>query len=213
MDSFVTPKCVCLTQMSNLPNENNGNMDGSGGEWRQLQQHMHGPHDTQNVQPPPPLVRDTLPLPPPLPQQHPHVPAYHNQAMLRQQALSPVSLNQPQQHQNVRTASYSASGFLGNIGVNHQGNFSSALNVNPSNNMQDVAGVEGDIVLDPEEQLGGDGDALASNSFQTSVSGWSEVDASGGGIPPSARSLHSAALLNGAMYVFGTFDQAILNYF
>jgi hypothetical protein len=35
------------------------------------------------------------------------------------------------------------------------------------------------------------------------TAGWSEVDSAGGGIPPSARSLHSAALLNGVMYIFG----------
>ena len=39
-------------------------------------------------------------------------------------------------------------------------------------------------------------------------SGWSEVGLSqdGGGSPPSARSLHAAALLNGTMYVFGGYD-------
>jgi hypothetical protein len=35
------------------------------------------------------------------------------------------------------------------------------------------------------------------------TAGWSEVDSAGGGIPPSARSLHSTALLNGVMYIFG----------
>ena len=40
-------------------------------------------------------------------------------------------------------------------------------------------------------------------------SGWSDVELTpdgGGGIPPSARSLHAAALLNGIMYVFGGYD-------
>ena len=34
--------------------------------------------------------------------------------------------------------------------------------------------------------------------------GWSEVEANG--VPPSARSLHSAALLNGVLYIFGGYD-------
>ena len=34
--------------------------------------------------------------------------------------------------------------------------------------------------------------------------GWSEVESNG--VPPSARSLHSSALLNGVLYVFGGYD-------
>lgn len=34
--------------------------------------------------------------------------------------------------------------------------------------------------------------------------GWSEVETNG--VPPSARSLHSASLLNGVLYVFGGYD-------
>lgn len=175
-------------------------MDGSGGDRRQQQARIHGSHDPHHMQPFP-VGRDALPLPPPLPQQH-LVPAYHNQAMLRQQALPPVSLNQPQQRQNLNRSPFSGSNFSANNGINHN-NFGSIVNADPSNSIQDMAAAEIGMVLDPEEQLGGDDDALASTTFQTSVSGWSEVDASGGGIPPSARSLHSAALLNGVMYVFG----------
>jgi hypothetical protein len=51
-------------------------------------------------------------------------------------------------------------------------------------------------VADPEEHRHG-GDDM----HMRSSSGWTEVEA--GGIPPSARSLHSSALLNGVMYIFG----------
>jgi hypothetical protein len=181
--------------MSNHPpNDNNGISGGIGGDWRQHQPRAQGSRDNNHVQPPP-AARDAL-LPPPLPQQN-HIPGYHTQAMLRQQALSHVSVNQPQQRQNVHQAS--------NLnGANQQGiNISSTLEVNLMNNVQSRAGVEIGMALDPEEQLGGDDNVLAPDAFHTSISGWSEVDASGGGIPPSARSLHSAALLNGVMYIFG----------
>ena len=39
----------------------------------------------------------------------------------------------------------------------------------------------------------------------SNVSGWSEVDTNGG-TPPAPRSLHTAAILNGVMYVFGGYD-------
>jgi hypothetical protein len=39
----------------------------------------------------------------------------------------------------------------------------------------------------------------------TSTSGWCVVETNGG-IPPSARSLHAAALLNGNLYIFGGYD-------
>lgn len=51
-------------------------------------------------------------------------------------------------------------------------------------------------VADPEEHRHG-GDDI----HMRSSSRWTEVEA--GGIPPSARSLHSTALLNGVMYIFG----------
>jgi N-acetylneuraminic acid mutarotase len=36
--------------------------------------------------------------------------------------------------------------------------------------------------------------------------GWAEVEVGAGSVPPSARSLHAAALLNGTMYCFGGYD-------
>lgn len=43
---------------------------------------------------------------------------------------------------------------------------------------------------------------------ETALSGWSEVDVSqdGQSTPPSPRSLHAAAVLNGVLYVFGGYD-------
>ena len=192
--------------MSNHPpNVNHGNVDGSGGDWRQQPQPpILGSNDPDPIQPPPLVGRDPLPLPPPHPQQH-QAPVYHNQAMLRQQAVSPASLNQPQQQQVFHRSPFHGSNLIDNISANRQNNFGPTLNGEPSNNLQGTTGVDIGNALDPEEQLGGDDNALVSGIFQTSVSGWSNVDASGGGIPPSARSLHSAALLNGVMYVFGRF--------
>jgi hypothetical protein len=194
--------------MSNDPlNNNNGNLDGNGGDWRQHQPRIQGSHDNIHIQPPP-VPREALPLPPPLPQRH--VPGYHNQAILRQQAVSPVSLNQPQQRQNA----HGVSNFYSNIDANHQSNFSATMNVDSLNSTENRTGVGLGMGLDPEEQLGGDdNNDLYSNTFHTSITGWSEVDSSGGGIPPSARSLHSAALLNGVMYVFGTLFHVMLRRF
>ncbi|CAB9528454.1 effector protein with kelch motifs [Seminavis robusta] len=50
------------------------------------------------------------------------------------------------------------------------------------------------------------------SSSGSASSGWSVVETSqggAGGAPPSARSLHAAALLNGIMYVFGGYDGSV----
>jgi leucine-zipper-like transcriptional regulator 1 len=55
----------------------------------------------------------------------------------------------------------------------------------------------------PEQAISMDG---SSPSISSGAShGWSAVEVNGG-TPPSARSLHAAALLNGVMYVFGGYD-------
>lgn len=46
---------------------------------------------------------------------------------------------------------------------------------------------------------------MDSPSSGSNTSGWSVVETNGG-TPPSARSLHAAAMLNGVMYVFGGYD-------
>ena len=68
------------------------------------------------------------------------------------------------------------------------------------------------LILEPEtendpflqQDVDDDDDDDDPNNF-TTLSGWSEVELSqepgGGGVPPSPRSLHAAALLNGVMYV------------
>jgi Galactose oxidase, central domain/Kelch motif len=60
---------------------------------------------------------------------------------------------------------------------------------------------------DPEHiNLGDDTDDLAMNESLTNISsGWSVVEVNGG-TAPAPRSLHTAAVLNGVMYVFGGYD-------
>jgi hypothetical protein len=53
-----------------------------------------------------------------------------------------------------------------------------------------------------DDQHGGDNN----NTIMTTSCGWSEVVDPSAAASPSARSLHSAALLNGVMYVFGGYD-------
>jgi len=77
-----------------------------------------------------------------------------------------------------------------------------------SNNHQNVP--ERNNAHEEEESLqggdGGGGNGNGSSLEQRLVaSGWSEVDHTGG-TPPSARSLHAGALLNGILYVFGGYD-------
>jgi hypothetical protein len=59
---------------------------------------------------------------------------------------------------------------------------------------------------DPEHiTRGGDTDDLSFRESYNNNSGWSEVKANGG-TAPAPRSLHTAAILNGVMYVFGGYD-------
>jgi N-acetylneuraminic acid mutarotase len=52
----------------------------------------------------------------------------------------------------------------------------------------------------PESEMGEDPNILAT------ASGWSHVEPGTDGAPPSSRSLHSAALLNGSIYIFGGYS-------
>lgn len=64
-----------------------------------------------------------------------------------------------------------------------------------------------DPFMDPEL-------AQPSSSPVNVSSGWSVVDSSNGSTPPCARSLHSGAVLNGSLYVFGGYNgQARVNDF
>ncbi|KAG7366449.1 Kelch motif-containing protein [Nitzschia inconspicua] len=59
---------------------------------------------------------------------------------------------------------------------------------------------------DPEHITRGDDvDDLSFNENLASTGGWSEVEVNGG-TAPAPRSLHTAAILNGVMYVFGGYD-------
>jgi hypothetical protein len=62
------------------------------------------------------------------------------------------------------------------------------------------------ILGDPEQiTRGGDTDDLSFHESYSNNNGWSEVETNGG-TAPSPRSLHTAAILNGVMYVFGGYD-------
>lgn len=56
------------------------------------------------------------------------------------------------------------------------------------------------MIPDPESEMGDDPNILAT------ASGWSHVEPGTDGAPPSSRSLHSAALLNGSLYIFGGYS-------
>jgi hypothetical protein len=188
--------------MSNHPlDDYNGNDNNGSADWRQqnprlLGQQQQNPSEPQvnhHLQQPP--TRDCVPPPPPQPQQQPQHPSlvitssvsspYSNQAILRQQATNQQSQRPP----------------------TYRSPFGDTINIHPivnnrynDNTVGAVAGAAG--ILDPEDHFLG-GDDTSTDAFHSSVSGWSEVDPTGGGMPPSARSLHSAALLNGVMYIFG----------
>ena len=57
----------------------------------------------------------------------------------------------------------------------------------------------------PEQALSMESSASVASESSTTSSGWTNVEINGG-TPPSARSLHAAALLNGNMLVFGGYD-------
>jgi N-acetylneuraminic acid mutarotase len=54
----------------------------------------------------------------------------------------------------------------------------------------------------PEREMGDD------PNIPTTGSGWSHVEPGVASVPPSARSLHAAALLNGSLYIFGGYSGA-----
>lgn len=175
--------------------EENGSAAGSNDNFEGVQPHQQ----PANAAAPPPVV---APLPPPL-QDHaierptaPRVaarsptssvrvvvnPNQNQQALLRQQAHSPTqggggtSANSSSSYRSIR-----GGGFAG-------------ARVDSTNSFQNyvVAGPERDNI---DESMSFDSPAS---------SGWTVVELSqDGGVPPSARSLHAAALLNGNLLVFG----------
>ena len=134
--------------------------------------------------------------------QVPSLQAVNPQAMLRQQAHSPIAgLNHypPLFRASAAGGGSSSGGAYANAGVG------GGVGILPpprfENNLPSA--VSSSSLLGPERNVD-DG----CGEFPP-TSGWSEVDLSqdpGAGVPPSARSLHAAALLNGVMYVFGGYD-------
>ena len=110
-----------------------------------------------------------------------------HQSLLRQQAHAPVGLGSAR-------FSPSAAG-LGSFSISSPNAYSHPrledLGGGANEPQQLASSIPEHGVSDPSRQ-----DASATSS------GWSIVETNGG-IPPSARSLHAAALLNGVMYVFG----------
>jgi len=134
--------------------------------------------------------------PPPAHHHHPHRVASINnpQAVLRQQAHPPAPapvILHPQQHPPAAVAA----------GIVQRGPFARGAeqqlprNAAGSHLEQQHPELQRNLV---EER--NDDDDENNNNANSNI-GWSEVETNG--VPPSARSLHSAALLNGVLYVFG----------
>lgn len=123
--------------------------------------------------------------------------ANNYQAMLRQQAPSAVAQQQQQQPHPGQAAA--PVGYRNPFGGGSAPRAGGADDYVPNHH---VAGSFAALNVasddtDPEEHN--------EDTMHRASAGWSEVDPAGG-IAPSARSLHSAALLNNVMYVFGGYD-------
>lgn len=112
----------------------------------------------------------------------------NHQAQLRQQAHAPVVLPS---RMNLNVSSGRAAG-----GPRLE-NLSLSVGVSDNNNNQQIRRSSSYSI--PEYGI------MDSPNSGSSSSGWSVVETNGG-TPPSARSLHAAAILNGVMYVFGGYD-------
>jgi hypothetical protein len=111
--------------------------------------------------------------------------AVSHQAQLRQQAHAPVGGIASEEDSNAATSGrYSYLPRLENLTINAPG-------------LGDSHGTHSFSI--PEYGV------TDSPTSLSNTSGWSIVETKGG-MPPSARSLHAAALLNGVMYVFGGYD-------
>ncbi len=127
-------------------------------------------------------------LPDPLLVNHPsglRIVTVSHQAQLRQQAHAPVGLSS---RINVATASSTV--------YSHPPRLETSNVVVPSEETEHHRTSSFTI---PENGI------MDSPTSEDNSSGWSLVETSGG-TPPSPRSLHAAAVLNGVMYVFGGYD-------
>lgn len=119
----------------------------------------------------------------------PSAPTISHQTMLRQQAHAPVNINRLNPGLGVNA---------NNISV------SLAMPSRHSNPHLEDLGISAEQRPSIPEQHG-TFELDSTSPVSSSTNGWSVVDTNGG-VPPSARSLHAAALLNGVMYVFGGYD-------
>lgn len=136
-------------------------------------------------------------------------PGTNHQSLLRQQAHSPVANapNRGYQRQEQRPPSPAVSivssrgGQAGAVipprvlhaDLHRDGDLHVDLRSLPLNNLSLSLPV-------PEREMGED------PNVPTTSSGWTHVEPGAGGVPPSARSLHAAALLNGSVYIFGGYS-------
>ena len=159
---------------------------------------------------------------------HPMSSASH-QSMLRQLAHSPSSARaampnrnfaapqeaarpaqQPQQQpivQHMQALNINAAAPPNNNNPNNN----NPPNNNPNNIPNNNNNIQDHLQLhnDPEHAMESEDVFHPCSPSGSASSGWSVVETSqggAGGAPPSARSLHAAALLNGIMYVFGGYD-------
>jgi hypothetical protein len=144
------------------------------------------------------------------------VPSYtsatSHQAMLRQQATPLVSMRTDNNENTTRVV---AAAVNNNININPSQRRVEAYNFAASNNNNNnnVSVLAARMVVDlsvPTAAAAAPEESLTQQSFSedyttSTNNGWSIVETQGG-TPPSARSLHAAALLNGTMYVFGGYD-------
>jgi hypothetical protein len=117
-----------------------------------------------------------------------------HQAMLRQQAHFPVGLSN-------RLSAASSNNNL-SVSVSNPNAYSHQR----LDHLEDlnISSEQRHSFASPEHGVNNDNDPNSPMASST-TNGWSVVETNGG-TPPSARSLHAAALLNGVMYVFGGYD-------
>ena len=135
-----------------------------------------------------------------------------HQAMLRQQAHGPAPA--------VRPIPAAAAARSPSAGVFHSNNNDNARASAATNNISSYLGLAGAAVALPSSSranflssVGIRSIAVPEHSMSDEegspsgggANGWCNVETNGG-TPPSARSLHAAALLNGVLYIFGGYD-------
>ena len=136
-----------------------------------------------------------------------------HQAMLRQQAHAPA-------HAVRQIPAAAAAARSPSSGVLHSNNNDNARASAATNNISSYLGLAGAAVALPSSSRANFSSPVGVRSFAVpeqaisdeegspsggGANGWCNVETNGG-TPPSARSLHAAALLNGVLYIFGGYD-------